>query len=421
MMYRLYSMLWVVLTPFMYVHLRWRALRGKEIAARLPERFGVASVARPQGRVVWIHAASVGEAVAALALAKALGAHAKLTILITTATITAARMVDAHPRINARIIHQMQPLDSPRILRRFLRHWQVDALISMESDIWPAMILETHAHGINPVLVSAQMSPRTHKRWMRQSVATRQNLFSALARIEAVDAENADRFRQCIAPNWTRIGISGPIKASAMPIITGKTPLPAPGRDGRLMILLASSHADEEARVVEAYKALAPKTPSLLLIAPRHIHRAPSLLASLKKYGLKINLLSRDGTANAAICIADSMGQMGHFYRRADIVIMGGGFGAYGGHNPMEPAALGKGVISGTKIHKNAAIYARLDACGGVIWADSVDEIRTALTRLVASPKRRKAINRGALRAFQSFTEQVDAVALRILKQIKES
>ena len=414
MMYRLYTMLWVVLTPFMYVHLRWRVVRGKEMTARLPERFGIASAPRPQGRVVWIHAASVGEAVSALVLAKALGE--KLTILITTATITAARMIGENP--NPRIIHQMQPLDSPRILRRFLRYWRVDALISMESDIWPAMILETHAQGIKPVLVSAQMSPRTLKRWMRQSTATRQRLFSAFARIEAVDAENAERFRQCIDANWTQIGISGPIKASAVPIIKGKTPLP--DQDKRLVILLASSHADEEALVVEAYKTLAP-TSSLLLIAPRHINRAPSLLASLSRYGLKTSLLNRDDFAKTDICIADSMGQMGHFYRRANIVIMGGGFGAHGGHNPMEPAALGKGVISGTKIHKNAAIYARLDEFGGVIWADSVDEIRTALTALVASPQRREAINRAALNAFQSFTQQVDAVAQRILSQIKES
>ena len=109
------------------------------------------------------------------------------------------------------------------------------------------------------------------------------------------------------------------------------------------MILLASSHADEEARVVEAYKALAPKTPSLLLIAPRHIHRAPSLLASLKKYGLKINLLSRDGTTNAAICIADSMGRWGIFIAVPISSLWAAGFGAYGGHNPMEPAALGQG------------------------------------------------------------------------------
>ena len=432
-----YGKLWTLFSPLVYLWLKWRVIKGKEIASRLPERYGKTALPRPQGQLIWLHAASVGETVSAFVLGRKIcekwdaqgnNSDHHLSLLITTSTITAAKMlaslVTKHSLEN-RIIHQMQPLDAPRVIKRFLHHWRPNGLISMESDIWPTMIMQTADRGIPVLLISAQMSMRSLKRWQRISSSNRQFLFSALERIEAVDEENANRFRQIVDPSWTDIEVSGPLKASAMPpdvdkniVLEGNAAL-----NSRFVILLASSHPGEDELVLRAFQAMRQDTSTVLILTPRHIERTPQLINMLEKYDVKPALLSRDGWPDmqTSVCIADVMGQMGNLFAMADVIIMGGGFMPHGGHNPMEPAALGKGVISGKNIHKNAAIYARLDDFGGVIWADSQVEIETAITNLMTAPTRLKHLNSAAFSAYQSFTKQVDEVADRILGMVRQS
>lgn len=426
-----YGKLWTLLSPLVFLWLKWRIIRGKEIASRLPERYGKTAMLRPRGQIIWLHAASVGETVSAFVLARSLfekwdaktrSTGHPLSLLITTSTVTAAKMLNtlvAKHGLEARIIHQMQPLDAPRVVRRFLHHWHPDLLISMESDIWPTMIMQSADHGIPVLLISAQISLPSLKKWQKISTTTRQRLFSAINRIEAVDQENANRFRQIVAPDWTHIGVSGPLKASALPPESD----PDVVRDGmaalnsRFVILLASSHAGEDELVVRAFQAMQQDTSTVLILTPRHIERTPQIVNMLEKYDVKPALLSRDGWPDmqTSVCIADVMGQMGSLFTMADVIIMGGGFMPHGGHNPMEPAALGKGVISGKHIHKNAAIYSRLEDFGGVIWADSQVDIETAITNLMTAPTRLKHLNTGAFSAYQSFTKQGDEVVDRIL------
>jgi 3-deoxy-D-manno-octulosonic-acid transferase len=430
-----YSISWTVFSPLVYLWLKWRVFKGKEIVSRLPERYGKSATPRPKGGLIWLHAASVGESVSAFVLARKLtekwDANANhssgdLSLLITTSTITAAKMlatIIAKHGLEKRIIHQMQPLDAPRVMRRFLEHWHPDLLISLESDIWPSMIMQTADRGIPAALISAQMSTRSLKRWKKVSLPIRQRLFSALNRIEAVDEENAKRFRQFIHPDWTEIGVSGPLKASALPPDVNADVVREGNRvlNSRFVILLASSHPGEDELILRAFQAMRQDTSTVLILTPRHIERTPQLINMLEKYDLKPALLSRDGWPNmqTSVCIADVMGQMGSLYTMADVIIMGGGFMPHGGHNPMEPAALGKGVISGKKIHKNTAIYSRLDDFGGVVWADSQVEIETAITSLMTAPTKLKHLNTAAYSAYQSFTKQVDEVAIRLLGMMR--
>ena len=169
-----------------------------------------------------------------------------------------------------------------------------------------------------------------------------------------------------------------------------------------------------------------------LILTPRHIDRGKSIHAMLAQRGIASFLLSQYagdippshipdkglGKKPVQVCIADVMGQMGSLFSVADIIIMGGGFMPLGGHNPMEPAAMGKGVISGRKINKNASIYKRLDEFGGVIWADTANELTNAMIMLMTAPTRLKHLNSGATSAYQSFTRQGDAVAELVLDVI---
>jgi 3-deoxy-D-manno-octulosonic-acid transferase len=432
-----YGKLWTLLSPWVFLWLKWRVIKGKEIASRLPERYGRTTTPRSQGQVIWLHAASVGETVSAFVLGRTLfekwdawgyGSGRHLCLLITTSTVTAAKMLEsmiAKHGLEQRMIHQMQPLDAPRVMRRFLHHWRPNVLISMESDIWPTMIMQSVEQDISVMLISAQMSMRSLKRWQRISISSRKALFSGLNRIEAVDEDNANRFRQIVAPDWTEIGVSGPLKASALPPEVDRDAVNRGNAafNSRFVILLASSHPGEDELVLRAFQALRQSTSTVLILTPRHIERTPQLINMLETYDVRPALLSRDGWPDmqTSVCIADVMGQMGNLFTMADVIIMGGGFMPHGGHNPMEPAALGKGVISGKNIHKNAAIYARLNDFGGVIWADSQVEIESAITSLMTAPTQLKHLNSAAFSAYQSFTKQVDEVADRILGTMRPS
>jgi 3-deoxy-D-manno-octulosonic-acid transferase len=430
-MIRLYAGLWLILMPLMRLWLGWRMIKGKEQRDRIAERYGKASVKRPDGKLIWFHAASVGEAVSALALARTIfDKHPDIHILITSGTLTSARMV-ANARTNhphaARLIHQMQPLDASYIIRRFLNHWRPDILVSLESDLWPMMICNTHARDIPVMMASAQMSDASMRRWQRIGHAARQIIFSAITRIEAIDEEQADRFRRITNPDWTEINVSGSLKATAPPPAIDDNMVSRINHlaNDRTVILLASSHPGEDDIVVEAVEAIQQSEAILLILTPRHIERGKSIHTMLAQRDIPAFLLSQDNwpdsispAKNMQVCVADVMGQMGSFFSAADIIIMGGGFMPLGGHNPMEPAACGKGVISGTNVNKNTAIYKRLDDFGGVIWADNARDLTQAMLTLITAPTRLQHLNSGAYSAYQSFTRQSHAVADQILQLI---
>lgn len=440
---RLYAGLWMILMPFMRLWLSWRIIKGKEQRDRIPERFGKASVARPDGKLIWLHAASVGEAVSALSLVKSIFEKQQdIYFLITSGTTTSAKMIAvarSNSEYGSQLIHQMQPLDAPNVVKRFLKYWRPDILFLLESDLWPMMIWKTHQNNIPVIMASAQISDKSMQRWQRINSATRKIIFSSIIRIEAIDEEQANRFRQITEPEWTEITISGSLKASAPPpkVDTNIVEQLNQMAQDRTVVMLASSHPGEDEIIVEAIEAIQQSEPILLILVPRHIERGKHIHAMLKQRDLSACLLSqaignsqqaRDISSDAMpakrkiqICIADMMGQMGSFYTAADIVIMGGGFMPLGGHNPMEPAALGKGVISGRNIDKNIAIYNRLDEFSGVLWADSPNEIASAIILLMTAPTRLKHLNSGALSAYQSFTQQGDAVADKVLALLASS
>ena len=331
-----------VLTPVAPLLLRQRAARGKEDWARLNERLGIAGLARPAGRLIWLHGASVGESLSALPLIEKLKGQG--TVLVTSGTVTSAAMMSQ--RLPAGALHQYVPLDTPGAVARFLDHWKPDAGLFIESDLWPNLIGAARARGVKLALVNARISAASAERWRwaRRSVKA---LLSAFDMVLAQDDEVAQRFRGLGA---RQVEVVGSLKADAPPLTTDEDALAAMRQaiDGRPVLLAAQTHPGEDETVLPAHDLLRARFPDLLtILIPRHTARGTDLEMLCGTRAVKRRSAGGRISSQTAIYIADTMGEMGLFYRLAPFCFLGGTLVPLGGHNPLEPAALHCAVLAG--------------------------------------------------------------------------
>ena len=425
----IYRLLTSLLRPILPAYLRWRAWRGKEDPMRLGERYGKAGLPRPQGRLYWLHAASVGESVSALVLAASLikesaDEKGNVTILITSGTVTSAAMLAE--RINefgGRLIHQYVPLDIAPWMNRFLNHWQPDLAVMVEGDLWPEMIQSTAARGIPLAMASAQISEKSLRFWTGLASAMARRIFPAFDAIFAVDNDHAERFsRLPVKPAAVQVG--GSLKAAAMPLADNHEIIQKlnTAANGRRIILLASSHDGDEEMFINALETLVPHE-ALAVIAPRHPARARAILTLLEERGMSCRQRSKTEWPETVdgYWLADRIGEMGGLIRAADMIVLGGGFTPLGGHNPMEMAALGKGVISGKQVFKNTVAFDLLAQRDGVIFCDDSHGLRQALDLLMASPTRLERLNTGAFNAWKSLAHDADRIASSLITRVEEA
>jgi 3-deoxy-D-manno-octulosonic-acid transferase len=386
---RFYRRLSSAMVPLAPVLIRRRLKLGKEDPARVGERRGVSADVRPHGPLVWIHGASVGEVLAAAALIEKLRGL-NLRILLTSGTVTSAAIVAK--RFPRDVIHQYVPYDSPRYVARFLDHWRPSLALFIESDLWPNLILSSSARRLPMVLINGRMSQRSFPRWQRMS-----NTISALL----------DRFDICLAQSrmdGDRFAALG----SRNVVITGnlKLDVAAPPADpaklerlmavtrGRPIVVAASTHPGEEEQLVETHRALAGFFPSLLtVIVPRHPDRGEAVARVVEAAGLHGALRSREELpiANTDIYVADTMGELGLFYRLAPIVFMGGSLVPHGGQNPIEAVKLGAAIVHGPHVFNFTDVYEALDHAGGARRAETQEALVKQLGQLLADATAREA------------------------------
>jgi 3-deoxy-D-manno-octulosonic-acid transferase len=385
----LYRLAVTLLEPFTPAILRGRARRGKEDAARLGERLGRASVARPDGPLVWIHAVSVGESLSVLPLVERLRERRPdIAVLVTSGTVTSAELLAKRlPRV---AIHQFAPLDTPGASRRFLDHWRPDLAIFVESEFWPNLLLGAKARGSGLVLMSARVTEKTAKGWATaRGVAT--TVLKAFDLILPQDRATQER----LAP-W---GVGGPLvnlKYVGEPLAcdeAGLTRLKA-AVGARAVVLAASTHPGEEALIASAFEAMPPITPApLLIIAPRHPERGGEAAALLRGRG---RVVSRRSAAepiasDTQVYIADTLGEMGLWFRLADVAIMGGSFvEGVGGHNPLEPARLGAPPVTGPFAFNFTDVYGEMLAEQAALLADRPEDLTRLVHGLLSDPARAK-------------------------------
>jgi len=393
-----------------------RAARGREDPLRLGERLGRAGVARPEmrsgGRLIWLHGASVGEALSMLPLIAELRRQAPAaTILVTTGTVTSARrMAELLPE---GCIHQFVPVDTAGAVRRFLDHWRPDLALWVESEFWPRLMVETARRGTPMMLVNARVSARSARRWaMARGMAAA--LVRLFRRIVTQDAETAARL-VAMGAEPGRVRKGGNLKAL----------IPAPGCDaaelealravlaGRPVWLAASTHAPEEAAVAEAHRLAARSLPGLLtILAPRHAERGGEIAALLAGRGLALARRSRGEAPGPEtdLWLADTLGEMGLWLRLAPVAFVGGSIAARGGHNPFEPAALGSAILHGPETGNFAPAYAALAGAGAARRVADGAELGAAVAALLGSEPARRAMT-GAAEAVRKRMEP-DAAAL---------
>ncbi len=372
-----------VAAPALRVMLHRRVGRGKEFAGRLGERRGVDPTPRPPGRLVWLHAASVGETVSLLPVLEALrGGPAQ--VLVTTGTLASARLLQQRC---PGALHRFVPLDVPRWAARFLDHWQPDAAAFLESELWPNLLAACQRRGVRLMLLNARLSARSAAGWARAPGFAR-HVIGAFDTVWAQSEADASRLRALGARD---VRCHGNLKfaASALPADAAELARLSARLGGRPRWLAASTHPGEEEAAAGVHSRLASAHPGLLTaIAPRHPDRGPALAAALQA---KRRGAGEDPPAGG-LWIADGLGEMGLLYRLFPAVFVGKSLPPNaGGQNPLEPARLGCALAAGPAMANQADAAAVLTRAGGLVTVAGVEQLAAWVDAGLRDPAGRQA------------------------------
>ncbi|KAA5597261.1 3-deoxy-D-manno-octulosonic acid transferase [Blastochloris sulfoviridis] len=388
--------------PLVPLYLDRRVRRGKEDSERLGERYGNASAARPPGPLIWTHGASVGETLAIMPLLDRLAGRG-FNILLTSGTLTSAQL--AGRRAPPGVIHQFAPLDVPAYVARFLGHWQPDLALFAESELWPNLIVQTTGRGTPVILVNGRMSETSFQRWSNlRSVSG-----SLLSRIDLCLAQSREAARRYEALGTPRVSTTGNLKFDTPPPPADAHEVAALAQRiaGRPVVLAASTHPGEESAIYAAHRALRDHSPGLLtIVVPRHPERGAEVAALAEREGLVALQRSRGHLPDqgTGVYVADTIGELGLFYRLAPIVFMGGSLVKRGGQNPIEPAKLECAVLHGPHVFNFAEVYEALDQARGAMAVADVGALARALALLLASPETVRRIALDGRATVEQFT-----------------
>lgn len=376
--------------PFIGGYVAWRASKGKEDRARRRERYGLASKQRPDGPLIWMHAASVGETVAVVGLIEHV-LECGIGVVLTTGTVTSAQVTEE--RLGGRVIHQYVPLDLQPAVSRFLNHWAPDLAIIAESEIWPMTILELGARRVPQVLVNGRLSDRSFANWKKRSWLA-EALFENLAHVVAQSELDGERFRALGARPVT---VSGNLKVDTPPPPVDREALERLKHEiGRRAIWAAvSTHPGEETIAGEVHAMLRKRHPDLLtLIVPRHPERAPAIEAELVAAGLKVACRGRNDPVTPAtdVLIGNTIGEMGLYLRLTEIAFIGRSLSGEGGQNPIEPAMLETAVLSGRNVQNFRDAYRKLIDSGGARLIRDREMLAGAVNFLLTNDEARHAM-----------------------------
>jgi 3-deoxy-D-manno-octulosonic-acid transferase len=410
-----------VAEPLVRLLLRRRLARGKELPERIGERRGEATLARPQGRLLWLHAASVGETVSVLALLEALCTiDQDLHVLMTTGSLTSQRLLAQRLYASGladRVLHQFVPLDVPRWLLGFLKHWRPQAMALVESELWPNLIACAAAHDIPMALLNARLSARSHRGWQKMPGLARAML-GRFRWITARSDEDADRLR---ALGAAVVDSPGDLKAAAAPLPADEPELQRLRRitAERPILLAACTHDGEEAVIAQAHALLRSRWPALLtIIAPRHPERGAAISARLDAAPRRA--LGQDPDLGHGFWIGDTLGEMGLLYRLSPIAFVGNSLNEVlpsggGGHNPFEPTRLGCAIATGPlSFNFNNAVRALLEA-DGIEITPNAQSIADWADRLLSDPSLRDTKAAAGRRVAARASDLAPVLARRLL------
>lgn len=397
--------------PLLPTYLARRERAGKEDAARLSERRGVAFQSRPDAPLIWMHGASVGECTMLLSVIHHVQKQRPdIAFLITSGTRTSADLLAAQLPPNA--THQYAPLDHPGYVGAFLDHWQPELAIWAESEIWPNLITATRKRGIKMALINARMSERSRLGWAKRPKTAR-TIFGAFDTILAADHATARALSRATGREISNVGN---IKDAAPPLPVDTHELTAlkAALASRAVWCAASTHAGEDAAMVAAHQQLLNAHPdALLILAPRHPERAGDIARLCREAGLTTarRSLGQTSKPKTQIWIMDSIGDMGLAYRLASVSFVAGSTQPHlSGHNPVEPARLGSAVLSGLYVESFLDVYDAMQQGDAVMTIDDVTALGATLTQIFNDPKRLNAMQKTAVDFAISRADMMDKV-----------
>jgi 3-deoxy-D-manno-octulosonic-acid transferase len=387
MIYGLYRAATTAGLPIVEALLRKRLKTGKEDSLRVGERRGQTTMPRPAGRLVWAHAASVGESLSLLPLIDELTERwPDIHVLVTTGTVTSAQLMAE--RLPARAFHQFIPLDRTAWVRRFLDHWQPDLVIWAESEIWPNMLVEMRKRRIPSILVNGRMSERSANRW-RKAPGLSEVLLGGFDACLAQSLEERTRFASLGARNAKALGN---LKFASPPLPAREFDLALLKRNigDRPVWLAASTHPNEEQYACDVHKAVAKRFPDLLtIIVPRHQTRGDEIARELKLRQVSVSQRSKGEQIGdeTAIYLADTIGELGLFYRLSRIVFIGGSLIRHGGQNPLEAARFGCAILHGPNMYNFTEIISDFTSHDATREVADIAELTHAVTDLLSKPE----------------------------------
>jgi 3-deoxy-D-manno-octulosonic-acid transferase len=386
-----YSLLLVLLLPTTLYHLVWRGMRQREYLQRWDERFAFYASAAGSG-ALWLHAVSVGEVNAAAPLVRALRqAHPGRPLLLTTVTPTGSARAAALFGDDVRQVYL--PYDTPGAVRHFLDHFRPAIAVVLETELWPNLYVETARRGIPLLIVNARLSARSLRgyRWIRPLVRI---ALGAVTHVAAQSKADLDRYLQ-LGLDPARGSVPGNLKYDQdVPALLVEQAARWRAQWGaRPVWIAASTHPEEEAAVLAAHAALLARWPdALLLWAPRHPERFDRVVEQAAAAGLRVRRRPRAREPDAATqCfVIDTLGELVAFYAASDAAFVGGSLQAVGGHNLLEPAALGVPMVVGPHMFNFEEIAARLREAGAVLTIADAGALGPAIAALLGDPQERQ-------------------------------
>ena len=377
-MIQIYKFFGFILIPIIKLNIYLRIKNGKEDPLRYKERFGEIILKRPPNKLIWIHAASIGEFKSAEILINSL--YKEYSILITTTTLSAANF--AKDYYSDKIIHQYAPLDINPWISSFLSHWKPNLVIWIESDLWPATLQSLKNKNIKSLLFNVRMSPQSFTKWKKIKFFYKQ-ITDCFDEITAQSEIDKERIKQLTNRNIRYIGNLKLAKNFKNKIVTENYNIK---NKDFTTIMFASTHQEEEELIISLIDSLLINNSIKVILAPRHPERSQKILLKLKKRNIPATI-KNNNIKNSKIEIINSFGILSKYFELSDIVFLGGSLIKKGGHNPIEPAMQNCAILTGPYLYNWQNVYENMISNKACIKINHIQELELKIKNLINNNK----------------------------------
>ncbi|MCR6652862.1 MAG: lipid IV(A) 3-deoxy-D-manno-octulosonic acid transferase [Cellvibrionaceae bacterium] len=411
-----YTLTFIIALPVVFYRLWIKDKKVPGYRIRWPERFGIYPAPQETRPVVWVHAVSVGEVVAATPVIRRLLESGQVAVMVTTMTPTGSTRVAE--TFGKQVLHVYAPYDLPWTVAAFLRRTRPVLAIIMETELWPNMLHECARQKLPTILANARLSARSARRYARFAGATRE-LLECLSHVAAQNEEDGHRFVDLgLAPH--KLTVTGSVKfdvALSRTLRDSAIQLRETYGAARPVLIAASTHEGEDEPLLDAFaQVLITRPEALLILVPRHPERFDEVYELSRAHFRTCRRSSGQCPEGTQVIVGDTMGEMMLLYGCADIAFVGGSLIERGGHNMIEPACWGLPIICGPHTFNFADISKRLEQMGGMVTVTDATSLAAQWLAWIEQPQERQKVGQKALQ----FTEQNRGAVERLMTIVRD-